>query len=531
MAVDPRDPSAAPSPYSEVGVSGLRHYGGRISEEWLRKLQGTRGMRVYREMDDNDDTLGVVRLLIEMFFRNVEWSTTPWSDDPLHVYQAEYAESLRLDMEHSWADLMSEILTMIPFGFEPIEIVLKRRVGPDEEDPAARSAHTDRLIGIRKLAGRSQETVTRWDIDRDGTVRGMYQQPPNGGGEVRIPYAKLLNFRTTSRRNNPEGRSAYRNCVIAYHRKRDISEYEAIGINRELAGLPVLRVPGKILADNAPVELAGERQRFEEILENLHNDEMAGLLLSSDRDSVTGELLYDISLVTTGGTRTFDTTAIIQRYTAALAQNFLADFVLLGHEQVGSYALSDDKTSTFAVALGGWLAGIAEVLNRELLPLVFRLNGWATDKLPSYVPGDLEKEAVDKLATAIAALTSVGQLTPGDEATENHLRRKLGLPELAESADGIGFRDPGGRDPAAGPDVGGTEIDPEDIKDPQAALNGAQVQALMSIVTAAADGSIPRSSAVELVLAGFPLDRTQAERLIGEAGRGFTPAADRKSVV
>lgn len=417
----------------EIGVTGLRHNAGRISEEWLRRLQGKRGLKVYREISDNDDTVGPSLLLIEMFLRNAEWTTTPWSDDPLHRFQADYAESLRHDMSHSWGDLMSEILTKMTYGFQLSEIVYKRRVGPEEILPEFRSRHTDRLIGIRKLAPRAQETIEKWHFDEDGGVKGAYQIPPFGGHQVFIPIEKLLNFRTTSRLNNPEGRSALRNCVIAYHRKRDISEYEAIGINRDMAGLARIRVPGKILSDNPPPEMVGERERFEEILEGLHNDELAGMLLSSDTDD-KGNHLYDFDLVTSGGTRAFNTDAIITRYDAKLAQNFLADFILMGHEKVGSFALSSDKTSTFAIALGGWLKGVAEVLNRHLLPRVFRLNGWQTSELPTYQPGDFEDEDINTLFAAIASLTSVGHITPGDEATENHLRRKAGLPELAESS-------------------------------------------------------------------------------------------------
>ena len=47
----------------------------------------------------------------------------------------------------------------------------------------------------------------------------------------------------------------------------------------------------------------------------------------------------------------------------------------------------------------------------------------------------------------------------------------------------------------------------------------------MSIVTSVAGNQIPRASGVELILAGFPLDRAQAERIMGDTGRGFTPAA------
>ena len=50
------------------------------------------------------------------------------------------------------------------------------------------------------------------------------------------------------------------------------------------------------------------------------------------------------------------------------------------------------------------------------------------------------------------------------------------------------------------------------------ALNGAQVQALMEIVKAVANGEIPRTSGVAIISAGFPLSMQQAEQLVGAAG-------------
>lgn len=46
----------------------------------------------------------------------------------------------------------------------------------------------------------------------------------------------------------------------------------------------------------------------------------------------------------------------------------------------------------------------------------------------------------------------------------------------------------------------------------------------MEIVQSVAEGRIPRDSGVQLIQAGFPLDATQAERIMGETGRSFNPS-------
>lgn len=70
---------------------------------------------------------------------------------------------------------------------------------------------------------------------------------------------------------------------------------------------------------------------------------------------------------------------------------------------------------------------------------------------------------------------------------------------------------PEGLDVAEGEDVQG------------AALNGAQVTALLDIVGQVVRGELPRQTAIEVIVSAFPIDRAQADRLLGEVGAGFVP--------
>lgn len=53
-------------------------------------------------------------------------------------------------------------------------------------------------------------------------------------------------FRTESVKDNPEGRSILRNAYRSWYFKRRIQEIEAIGIERDLAGLPVIHAPERL---------------------------------------------------------------------------------------------------------------------------------------------------------------------------------------------------------------------------------------------------------------------------------------------
>ena len=50
----------------EQGKTGLNRWGGNISEEFLPELRGIEGVKVYREMSDNDDIIGAVLFAIKI---------------------------------------------------------------------------------------------------------------------------------------------------------------------------------------------------------------------------------------------------------------------------------------------------------------------------------------------------------------------------------------------------------------------------------------------------------------------------------
>lgn len=56
----------------------------------------------------------------------------------------------------------------------------------------------------------------------------------------------------------------------------------------------------------------------------------------------------------------------------------------------------------------------------------------------------------------------------------------------------------------------------------EVSLNGAQVTSMVQIVSQVAAGLLPRDSGIQMLMAAFPVDGQQAEKIMGEVGRGFT---------
>lgn len=431
-----RTPITKASPdMREIGSSGLHAYGGMISEEKLRQLQGSKGVKTYAEMRDNDDTVGAVLFIIDKLLRNVEWKAKPADESDEALECAEFTESCMHDMDHSWADFISEVLSMLPFGWSACEIVNKIRGGMDVTDPRYFSQYDDKKIGWKRLPLRSQESLWKWDMTEAGDITAMQQYPTMGGPIRIIPVEKLLMFRTQSFKNSPEGRSILRNAYRPWFFKKRIEEIEGIGIERDLAGLPVAHVPPELLSDKATAEQKATLDAIKKLVKSIRRDEQEGIVFPRVYDE-NNNLLYELELLSTGGTRQFDTNTIITRYSKAIAMTVLADFIFLGQTKVGSYALSSDKTDMFSAGLGAWLKSIADVLNRVALPKLMKLNGYDRKVWPKFKPADIEKEDVTKFCDNVYKLVGVGALVP-DDGVDAKVREMLGLPPVTSGEDVI----------------------------------------------------------------------------------------------
>lgn len=408
----------------EFGSSGLKRNGGAISEEFLTSLRGARGAKVYREMADNDPVVGSILYAIEKIITRLEWRLDPFDDSAPAKEQAEFVQSCIDDMSDSWDSTLTSVLSMLVFGWSYHEIVYKIR-GGDVDDPQRKSKFSDNKIGWRKFAIRAQESLDSWQIDDDGGIQAMVQTSTQGG-QIAIPIDKALLFRTNTAKNNPEGRSLLRNAYRPWYFKRRIEEIEAIGIERDLAGLPIAYLPPEYLSSTATSDQKAIVSAMTQIVQNVKRNEQEGIvfpLVFDDR----GNKLFDIQLLSAGGSRQFDTDKVIARYDQRISMSVLSDFILLGHESVGSFALGSSKMDLWTMAVDAIAKSIAEVINAHAIPRLLRLNGVTPDTAPYLTYGEISHVDLTEISDFASKLTQAGIIT-ADPTLEGYLRDLAGLP-------------------------------------------------------------------------------------------------------
>lgn len=400
--------------FQELGVSsdsdprwGLRQ------DEFITELRGTRGTKKFREMRENDPIVGAILMAMDMMIRAVDWRIE--GEDQAGN---DFLESVINSMDTAtFEEFISDVLSFLPYGFSVFEIVWKRR--PE-----------DGRIGIAKLAPRAQWTIDRFETTDTGEITGVWQMATQKS--VFIPYEKVLHFRTVSINDDPAGRSVLRSAYTSWYYQNKIKEIEAIAIERELNGLPMATVPSEYLrADATPDQIAFVNS-LKQILRDVRKNEQGYIIVPSDlyQDDdgrFTSTKMVEIKLLTSQGTRDIDTGKTILRYQQDMARSVMADFVMLGANDRGSFALSESKADLFLRALEGFVDSIAGTLNRVLVPRLWAMNGMTTP-MSKITRGRIAPVQLDELGNFIQRLTLAGADLFPDDVLDRHVRDVAGLP-------------------------------------------------------------------------------------------------------
>jgi len=423
------DPVKDP-PFRELGRTGLKHWGGVLDDEFLRELKGVRGMLIYKEMSKNDPIIGASLFAYTTLAKEVTFRVD--SAKPGDQMADELAEFVRGclfdDMNISWRDLLSEIFTFLTYGWSFLEIVYKRRDGeqaqsdptkPADQQPPASSRFDDQKIGWRKWAIRGQDTLINWDMDDAGGIRGLVQAAAPKFERIQIPIEKALLFRTTSDRGSPEGVSILRTAYTSWYYKRRIQIIRGIGIERDLAGLPVLTPPAGVDIWNTLDAVAvAKKAAAEQLVRSIRRDEHEGVLKPFG---------WTLELLSSSGGRQFDITAVIAQLNAEMTISIMTDFLLVGHEQVGARSMREDARDTFSHAASSFLDIICDVINRFAIPRLIKINGWPGELAPKLAHGPVAEIALADLMDIITKAAGVGLVFP-DEVLEKYFRERAQLP-------------------------------------------------------------------------------------------------------
>lgn len=395
----------------EIGYAASYAFGG-TRQEFVPALQGLNGLWQLQQMWDYDETLAAMAWVIESTLGQVEWTHVPQVDgkdapnDEKAIWHADFMDQCLADMSHTFAEhVADEASSMVPLGFAPCEIVIKQRTADNSRFP-------DNYYGFDSLPLRDQHSITSWTYEGTGSrkLKGMVQMAE---GSAEIPVWKLLHYRTNKKLNNPYGRSLLLGAYRPWYLKRRIQDSEAIGIDRELAGMPTFYIPQKDLDDAAKVDGQGKptkeamaaQARIQgaiKAVRDMRFNEAGGLVIPSDvfKDNdgkPSAQRKYEFKLVTGGGQRSIDARTAIKDYDRSIARALLFQFLHLGDRSGGSYALSDNQSDLALRSLRAINRKVAGEYGLKAIPLIWFLNNFDRRYMPRLEASPIAEDSIDQL--------------------------------------------------------------------------------------------------------------------------------------
>lgn len=407
----------------ETGFTGLLTLSGQVMEECSHELRWPEAIDTYKRMA-KDGAIAPALELVEMMIARVPWTVKiPEGYEEQLKDKANFVRQCLDDMDHDFQSFIKQVVSYNRYGFSVHEKVYRER------RKEKGSKYNDGLIGIKKLPIRSQDSIAGWYWKNNGReLAGCVQRViPTQSLNVtgwdfvsvtsdtvlptlkKIPRKKFLHFRNNPLKDSPVGTSPLNGAWQAWKYKQAYQESEAIAVAQDSNGFKVLYIPPEYMTTDASEDKKEAFEEYKKILSNMHQAKQSGVILPliTDQD---GNKMFELKFESITGQKSYDTNAIINRYTSEILTALFADFLSLGSNGSGSFSLAESKISVVEMAIQSKLDEIKSQLNHDLIIQLFSLNGWDTDVVPYLDYGSVGTESLDELGKFIQRVSATGNL-------------------------------------------------------------------------------------------------------------------------
>ena len=421
-----------PGPFSIVGAPGTAIYGGQVvSKEKEARLVGRQKYITFSNMLANTAIVAAGVRYFTNLVAKAAWTVDPVDDSDQAMEMAELVEDIIKDMTTPWHRIIKRLSMFTMYGFAVAEWTAKRR--------------EDGVIGLLDIEPRSQKTIEKWELDMSGTVTGMIQTDPQDGREIYIPRGKCIYVVDDTLDDSPEGLGLYRHLVKIADRLERYELLEGWGFETDLRGVPVARGPFtdlEIMVQNGTLsrqQATALKQPMLDFIESHNRNPELGMLLDSKTYQTTDESStpsavrqWDVELLQGSPGTAEEVAASIERLNREMARILGVEQLLLGSDSAGSHALSRDKTQAFGLMVDSTLKEMKEVIERDLLDVLWDLNGWDYDLKPSFKIEKIQYRDIEQVTSALEQMARAGATMDLNDPAVNEIRAILGLSDAPE---------------------------------------------------------------------------------------------------
>lgn len=407
------------NPMNYIGTGGAPTFGGFLQvNEKDSSLVGRERYRTFSELLANISIVAAGTRYFLNLLGDADWKAEPADDSEEAREKAEFVKDVMHDMDTPWSRVVRRAGRYRFLGFATQEWTAKRR--------------KDGRIGFVNVEPRAQQTIERWDVDRQGQVRGIVQRDPENHDELYIPRDKLIYLVDDTLYDSPEGLGLFRHLVEPSKRLKRLQFLEMTGYETDLRGVPVGRGPFSLLqkmVDDGKLT-SDDKSKIEkpmkDFIENHIRTPQLGMLLDSavytgQDEAATPSDVYQWSLDlmrgSGAGTALSEISKAIERVNREMARILGVEQLLLGSNDRGSFALAQDKTQAFLLMVNATLKEITNSFEHDFVRKLFDLNGWDHDLMPTLKAENVQFRDVTAIAASLRDMSMAGViLSPTDPA-------------------------------------------------------------------------------------------------------------------
>lgn len=400
----------------EYGTTGTEIYAGYISEEYLKELQGRELASIVDMMKRSDTTITMTLRALKLPIKSANWYVTIGdhdAEDPAIVAIADrqkrlIEKALFEDCQKSFTRFLGEVLTFYEHGYSLFE-------------PTFKAKFNDRELGtyntLKNISYRSQKTIEKWNVEKDGTLRSVTQIAYGDIGKmVNIPAEDLMHFAPDQEGDNYEGISYLRAMYGSWLRKNETLKWLAAGNEKSAIPTPTVQIPSSKTSDKT--EKAAAKKMLQDYTSNSANWLMypEGWALSQFRlDFDPEKMLKSIAYED-----------------QAMVNSVLASFLLLGQNGGGSLALGKDLSGFFGQTFQCTTDYISEVVQKCIIKKLIQMNFGEEPCYVSLKCESLKDDADAVFATTLKTFIDGKVITP-DSPLEKFIREKYQYPVADET--------------------------------------------------------------------------------------------------
>lgn len=397
-----------------IGGSGRAHFNGFIQfDELNARLVGIEGLRVFDNMYRTDPHIKRNVLAVWSPIQGASWEVVPHGGDratDADRYAARLSEWAL--MSHMKPNFVEHLATVGP-------VLLRSGFAPFEQMWMTATWEGKKVVVPRKLDLRIPRTIWKWYQDDYGELTGVEQLLPNAAS-VEIPASELVYYRLQSEGDNWTGTSLLRQAYKPWFYKEHFEKIDAIGQERKAVGVPVVYPPQG--ADKIT------KGQVETVLANLHINQAGYIMMPGPKagpnvDPNVGWTVEIVKFDSSSGETIADS---IDSQKEAIAAAFLADFLELGHHQVGARATAEVQDDPFLTAVAA-LGDVVIAPANGLISRIAYLNVPGITGPPVLKMSMHDAASLSEIAEYVAKLIE-REAMQADPALEDYLRERGDLP-------------------------------------------------------------------------------------------------------